>query len=229
MGTEGYRPTEEEMTRAKDSMSDEQKANSETRESILIDSETKERFAKYIETVRNGEKLPPDFSRGPQSSYGIYSEPFEGYNVFRDVTESDLPKWKELVSQDAFDEIESIFESNIDRIKADKEDWVEKNHAEPEEGSFDHSNVRISWAGSTLQAPSQTEGYGGYHYWKEYDNCWMEVGENMYEYDDTPFMTKGVEHHYNISVALKMTNEQKEEYVQYLLDTYGISEDQIKN
>ena len=215
MSTEGYRPTEEEMTRAQDSMSDEQKANSEFRESILIDIETHDRFAKYIESIRKGEKLPPDFSRGLQSSYGIYSEPFEGYDSSKDVAESDLPMWKELVSQDAFDRIERLFEKH-------KDDMLQGAT-----GPF-----RILFAGRTLQEPTLADGHGRYRYWPEYDNCWMKADARRSEFNEYMHTGRDIRHissSVDINLALKMTIEQKEEYVQYLLDTYGISEDQIKH
>jgi len=243
MSAEGYRPTDEETIRAESSLSDEQKVNSETRESILIDPETKEQFAKYIETVRQGGNIPPNFASGPQSSYGIYSKPFEGYDspypLHHDIgldkrTDSEkLLKWEKLLSTDAYERIADIFEFARDINMRDSGDYNE---------IYESAEIWINWSGSTLQAPTQADGGGKYHSWKEYDNCWMEVElgkTDMSKWDVESFRNTDLYYHKaprdggntysaNIGIALKMTNEQREKYLQFLLSTYGISEDQIK-
>ena len=222
MGTEGYRPTEEEMQRAENSMSDEQKAFSKTRESILIDPETKERYAKYIETVRNGAIIPRDIFGGPEDFHGMTSEPFEGYNQRYGhlLSRDNLPKFRELLSKDAFDRIAEIFETY--------EDLEKKGNTEPEEG-WVNTKIYIEWLGSAIQAPTMYTGRGSYYSYKEYDNCWMAYSDDQDEYDDTNVSDKGIEYTTNFYIALKMTNEQKEEYLQSILERFGISEDQIKH
>lgn len=235
MSAEGYRPTDEELTMAESSLSDEQKVNSETRESILIDPETKEQFAKYIETVRQGGNIPPNFADGPQSSYGIYSKPFEGYDSSEEVQydSKDLQKWKQLLSEDAYEKIANIIEFARDINMRDSGDYSE---------IYESAETWIIWSGSTLQAPTRADGGGKYHTWKEYDNCWMEVESGAAEmdkwevdfyraesfYDDEAARDGGKTYYANIRIALKMTNEQREKYLQFLLNTYGISEDQTK-
>ena len=57
----------------------------------------------------------------------------------------------------------------------------------------------------------------------------MAYSDDQDEYDDTNVSDKGIEYTTNFYIALKMTNEQKEEYLQSILERFGISEDQIKH
>lgn len=190
--SEKYKPSAGEIKKAEEIMTDKQKDQSEYREKLHTDPETRRQLRDFIETVRNGGSVGSNFYHGPESIYGTRNEdPFTGYDTYAD--EEQMKGWEKTLSPEAFEVLKK---------------WVESSEGES----------RIWYRGKTFQAPTTSGGRGSYYYWTKYPGAWMTYNEHE-QYDRDKDETY---YDISVSVAQEMTPEEKEDYLKDLENRYGV-------
>lgn len=172
------------------------------------DEQTREWISNFVKMIREGKRIPADFSAGPSELYGSgYEKPFEGYKYGYCESMKDVDRWKQILNDEAFQYL--VKKINEDRVEI-PEDTRDENGEKLNPAEYDQ--LSIIYCGKTFQAPKQSEGYGRYHRWHEEGNAFFEMrGQaNGYGYMD-----------YYYQIALKMTEEEKEKYCRDLEKKYG--------
>lgn len=214
---EKNRPSMEDMKKAEEHMTDEQRRQSEYREKLHTDEATKKYFVDFVKRVLKGERVSPNFSTGPECTYGTHDEPFDGYDEITGEkrramhsTIEEMAGWKKILSPVAYKVLEDSIHIDADR--------------ETKYGGQDGTDDYLFYNGKTFQSPTSSGGRGSYSYWPEYPDCWIKVQEeeqSQWDEENPDDATNG--RYYNtVSIALKMSDEERLKWANDMANLYSI-------